>query len=255
MSEPTSDLLREGPKQFLNHVMKRDEEREHDMRNLFRRELALVDGVLELQLQGFQTFVEDDTGATFSIPVQQLLTRLFNHQLAARKLLLMGYITEAASVLARALETSWLARYFDCYPDEIDKWWNKTSERGQLSPKQLRQGLKQAHKEGKTRIGRINDENTLYQELCEIGHPNFYGSIWHMYVRGESPPQLEFLLGGYGSSKRPESLKRVFQCLLNIQMLSLLTMADVSAGFLEKNAAWDAEACSLMKSLAEWINA
>jgi len=116
-----NQLLREGPEKFFNIVMQEDEKREQVMRNLFARELNLVDKALKHQLQGFRTISEDETGAMFNIVVQQLLARLFNHQLAARKLLLMGYITEAASVLARALETSWLARYFDCYPSVVSR--------------------------------------------------------------------------------------------------------------------------------------
>ena len=122
-----SDLIREGPEVFLKHILEEDEKRQQLMHSLFTRKLTVIDEALKVQLQGFKTFYEEDADIKLSIPVQQLLSRLFNNQLAARKLLLMGYITEAASVLARALETSWLARYFDCYPDEIDKWWQKKS--------------------------------------------------------------------------------------------------------------------------------
>lgn len=250
MSERTSDLLREGPEEFLNLLMQEDEKREQVMRNLFARELALVDRALKLQLQGFKTISEDDSGATFRFAVQQLLARLFNHQIAARKLLLMGYITEAASILARALETSWLARYFDCYPNEIDRWCSKKE---QIRPWKTRGELKRAYDNGMTQIGSVDQENSLYKELCQIGHPDFYGSILHVKVEGESPLEVGFSLGGYAKLGKPELLRGTFKWLLKIQMISIVTMAAVSNEFLGKNPVWDAEGSSLIKSLAECI--
>lgn len=240
------DLRREGPEEFLSRLMREDETREHVMRNLFARELTLADEALKLQLQGFITIGEDDTGATFNVAVQQLLTRLFNHQIAARKLLLMGYITEAASILARALETSWLARYFDCYPNEIERWCEKKEE---VRPSEARKGLARARDEGNIEIGDIEKENTLYQELCTFGHPDFYGSILHTTVRGESPLQIGFSLGGYANLKKPELLRESFRWLLKIQMHSLLTMAAISKKFLAKNQAWWEDCASVLESL------
>lgn len=244
------DLRREGPEEFLNLLMQRDEKREQVLRNLFARELALADRALKLQLQGFKTFGEDDTGTRLRVAVQQLLARLFNHQLAARKLLLMGYITEAASVLARALETSWLARYFDCYPDEIERWCDKKE---QIRPSETRRGLKLALKEGKIRIGDIEKENSLYQELCKFGHPDLYGSILHTKVKSESPLEIGFSLGGYANLEKPKLLRETFNWLLKIQIHSLLTMAAVSNEFLGNNSAWDPAALSLIKDMTECL--
>jgi len=244
------NLLRKGPQEFFNLLMQEDEKREQVMSNLFARELALADKALKLQLQGFKTICEDDTGATFNVAIQQLLTRLFNHQLAARKLLLMGYITEAASVLARAIETSWLARYFECYPDEIKRWGK---EREEIRPGKTREGLKRACDERKTQMGSVDQENSLYKELCQIGHPDFYGSIWHTKVESESPPQIGLTLGGYAKLEKPELLRETFKWLLKVQMVSIVTMAAVHNEFLGNNPVWDADGHSLIKSLAECL--
>jgi hypothetical protein len=243
-----SDLLREGPEEFLNLLMQEDEKRELVLHNLFARELALADRALKLQLQGFKTVGENDTGATFNVAVQQLLARLFNHQLAARKLLLMGYITEAASILARALETSWLARSFDCYPNEIERWCDKKE---QIRPSETRRGLELALKEGKIRIGDTEKENSLYQELCKFGHPDLYGSILHVKVKSESPLEVGFSLGGYANLRKPELLRETFKWLLKIQIHSLMTMAAISEEFLANNQPWWGDCSSLLESLGD----
>jgi len=248
-----SDLLQERPEEFLKHILAEDENREQLISSLFQHELTTIDEALKVQLHGFQTYYEADAGITLSFPIQQLLSRLFNHQLAARKLLLMGYITEAASVLARALETSWLTRYFDCYPDEIDKWWQKRSEKKQLSPNMLREGLKKAFRENKLRIGNIDNENFIYRDLCEIGHPNFYGSIWHIHVVNESPLQLEVILGGYGGQNLPKSFKEVINHFLRIQRISIGTMAAVYNEYLDRNPVWDTAGLAIIQDLTKCI--
>ena len=248
------DLVRKGPNEFLKNIFETDEKRESVIQGLFPDKLTVIEKALKVQLQGFKTFYEDDTGATFRIPAQQLLARLFNNQLAARKLLLMGYVTEAASVLARAMETSWLARYFDCYPDEVDKWWMKKSNKKEFSPQKLREGLKKAYDEGLIRIGNMENENILYQDLCEIGHPNFFGSAWHLNVLNESPLEIELILGGYGGQKRLESLKVVFNHFLRIQRISIGTIAAVHSEFLDKNPIWDAAGLSIIKELTNCID-
>lgn len=233
------------------HILKEDEKREQSMHNLFARELALIDRALELQFQGFITIGENDTGATFNVAVQQLLSRLLNHQLAARRLLLMGYVNEAASVLARAIETSWLARYFECYPDEIRGW---SEEKKQIRPLKTRSGLKRAYDEGKTQIGSVDWENSLYKELCQIGHPDFYGSILHVEVKSESPLEIGFSLGGYAKLEKTELLRGTFKWLLKVQMISIVTMAAVYNEFLDKNPVWDAAGSSIIKGLTECID-
>lgn len=242
MSEPPNDLLGKRPQEFLRCLMKRDEDRQQSMGRLFARELTVVDRALEVQFQGFQTFHK--SGDNFNFPVQQLLPRLFNNQLAARKLLLMGYITEVASILARALETIWLARCLDCCPDLIDRWW-KNSKQGEIRPYELRDLLKHATNEGKIQIGDVDSENRLYAALCEIGHPNYVGSIQHVNLVNESPPQVEFRLGGYGKLEKGGWLEKAFRWLIHIQLCSLITMAAVSKGFLGNNKGWMQD-CSLV---------
>ena len=246
MSKKGYDFYKEEPREFLNCVMQEDKKREQIMGNRFACELAVVDKALGLQFQGFQTFRESEK--EFSFPVQQLLTRLFNHQLAVRKLLLMGYITEAASILARSMETIWLVRYFDCYPNEVDRWWGE--DRGRIiRPDELRKKLKHASKEGKLRIGDVDNENKLYAALCEIGHPNYVGSVQHVHLKNVSPPQIEFSLGGYGSLERAGWLEKAFKWLLHIQMCSLITMAAVSKEFLGNNKAWMQDYSSVLEDL------
>lgn len=245
--------MREGktPKQLLDSILKGDELRVSHMQKLFAKGLSLFSKAQELEIQGIRALREDNSPNRILGIAPFLLTRLFNHQLAARKLFLMGYITETASILARALETSWLIRYFDCYPNEIERWWDKKKH---IRPKETREELKRALKEDKIRIGDIEKEGSLYQELCEIGHPDFYGSIWHAKVKSVSPLNITFHLGGYANPEMPESLKGAFKWLIEIQIHSLFTMAAISEEFLANNQAWWEDCSALLESLHDYCH-
>lgn len=247
------DLRRYRPEEFLKLTLEEDSKREEATSRSFAHELTLIDRALQIQLKGFQTYGEDTTGATFSVPIQLLLARLFNNQLAARKLILLGYITEAVSILARALETSWLTRYFDCYPERVEVWWRKRSDPRQLSPKTVRNGLKKAYDDGRIRIGDIEKENCKYQDLCEIGHPNYYGSILHSQLNSTSPVQIGLTLGGYPSFKKPHLIRGAFRDFLMVQMLAIVTMASVHNEFLDSDEEWDSEASSFIREVTKYF--
>ena len=235
MSEPKCDLLREGPQEFLSRLLKQDKDRERAVSNLFARELAIIDKALELQLQGFQAIGEDNTGAKFRVAVQMLLTLLFNHLVAARKLIVTGYIAESTTLLARALEVNWLALYLDRNPNEIGRW----QESG-IKPKDLRKLLK---------VPKV--EKDLWDTLNKHGHPNFLGSVAHVDLEKTTPDSPSFYLGGHSNK---HSLKVVFKWLALVQWSSLMTMGSVSEGFLNRNVSWSEGRDVVTQEMRVWLD-
>lgn len=235
MGEPKCDLLREGPQEFLSHLLKQDKDRERAVINLFASELAIIDKALEVQLQGFQAIGEDNTGAKFRVVVQMLLTLLFNHLIAARKLILTGYIAESVTLLARALEVHWLALYLDRNPDEIGRWQGKG-----IRPKDLRKLLKVPEA-----------EKDLWDTLNKHGHPNFLGSVVHLDLEKTTPDSPSFYLGGHSDK---HSLKVVLKWLALVQWSSLMTMGSVSGGFLNRNVSWSERCGVVTQEMREWLD-
>ncbi len=210
-------IVRLSGKDSLEKIQLNDLENEQISIRLLSKELHLFKKFMELHLGAFA--FAGQHASEWSKSDQACIAmacRVFNHLMAAAKLLVTGYWAESVVIERSAFEAITREWYFYKYPNKATSWF-KGGVKGEVRQGTVRKAL-----------GDIEGEETRqvldmhYSHLCQHVHPNIE-AIQLQTWNGQSAIGREAFLGGYVcaghiSGTKARAIEKQFQSLLLVTM-------------------------------------